>query len=117
MLLHTYKDFFKALEKIYSLCLIAKLFPLISYAEGGERDKEEGREGEEGKEISPSQLNDELISNIIQEADWGQTENLVTGFVIFQFIPYHLVCLFHISLNMHIPTQIFGHIFIKCDIL
>lgn len=61
MLLHTYKDFFKALEKIYSLCLTVKLFPLISYAEGGERDKEEGREGEEGKEISPSQLNDELI--------------------------------------------------------
>lgn len=51
MLLHTYKDFL-ALEKIYSLCLIAKLFPLISYAEGGERDT--GRkEGEEGKEISP----------------------------------------------------------------
>lgn len=69
MLLHTYEDFFKALEKIYLLCLIAKLFPLISYAGGGERDKEEGREGEGGKEISPSQLNDELISNIIQEAD------------------------------------------------
>lgn len=45
MLLHTYKDFFKALEKIYSLCLTVKLFPLISYAEGGERDKEEGRKG------------------------------------------------------------------------
>lgn len=54
MLLHTYKDFFKALEKIYSLCLIAKLFPLISYAEGGERDKEEGREGRRrGKKLAP----------------------------------------------------------------
>lgn len=55
--------------KKYIHSVWCEAIPLISYAEGGERDKEEGREGEEGKEISPSQLNDELISNIIQEAD------------------------------------------------
>ena len=40
----------------------------------GERGREEGRERGGGRDISPSQLNDKVISNIIQEADWGQTE-------------------------------------------
>lgn len=35
MHLHTYKYFLKALEKIFSLNLIAQQFPLISYVEGG----------------------------------------------------------------------------------
>lgn len=68
MHLHKYKVFLKYWK--YSFHLIALLFSLISYVEGwgeGERRRKKKTEGErkEEGEISPSQLNDKLISNLI----------------------------------------------------
>lgn len=62
------QSFFKALEKLFLLYLIDHLFPIISYV--GDKGDEVKRKGEGGRrEIDPSYLNDNLFSNIIQEAD------------------------------------------------
>lgn len=48
--LNTYKDFLKALEKLFSLHLVVRLFPFISMLSVGERGREQNKvEKKEGK--------------------------------------------------------------------